>query len=232
MAERRKILIVDDEVHIVELLSMSLRQNGYDTCSASEGKGGLEAALIEQPDLILLDLMLPGLSGLELCRRLRADPRSATVPVIMLTAKSEESDKVIGLGIGADDYVTKPFSLRELLARIEATLRRAERNGASEQAFLRTGSLEVNVAGHTARLGSTILSLSPSEFFLLAELAAQPGIAVRREVLTRSASVSQDSESGRSLDVHVRKLRMKLENSGSSSVRIETVRGVGYRLRT
>ena len=126
MAEKRKVLVVDDEAHIAELLVMNLHQNGYETCVAGNGTDAMPMALAERPDLILLDLMLPGIGGLEVCRLLKTDPRTAPVPVIMLTAKSEESDKVIGLSIGADDYVTKPFSLRELLARIEALLRRTK----------------------------------------------------------------------------------------------------------
>lgn len=131
MSMRRKILVVDDEPHIVELLAMNLKQNGYDSCKAGDGPAAIERAIAEKPDLILLDLMLPGMSGLEVCRILRQDPRTARIPLIMLSAKSEESDKVIGLGIGADDYVTKPFGLRELLARIEVALRHSTALSAS-----------------------------------------------------------------------------------------------------
>jgi DNA-binding response OmpR family regulator len=231
MAEKRKILVVDDEAHILELLEMTLRQHGYEVRSAGDGSAAVEAALAEPPDLVILDLMLPGIGGLEVCRRLRADRRTAAVPVIMLTAKSEESDKVIGLGIGADDYVTKPFSLRELVARIEAALRRAGIGAASRAAPLRVGDLEVDVEGHTARMASRVLPLSPAEFAVLAELAARAGTAVRREELVRAAGLGTDTETGRSLDVHLRKLRVKLEEAGgTAAVPIETVRGVGYRL--
>lgn len=226
MAVKRKILIVDDEAHIVELLAMNLRQHGFETRTASNGLAVLDLAVTERPDLILLDLMLPGLSGLEACRILRSDPRTATVPVIMLTAKSEESDKVIGLGIGADDYVTKPFSLRELVARIEAALRRTSPVAyLAPAATLAVGPLALDEAGHEAVLDGGRLSLSPTEFDMLAVLARNKGKTVRRAELMDPA--------GRSLDVHMRNLRKKLGDTGragASGLRIETVRGVGYRL--
>jgi len=232
MAGKRKILIVDDEAHIVELLAMNLRQHGFETCTASNGLNVLDLAVSERPDLILLDLMLPGISGLEACRLLKTDSRTISVPVIMLTAKSEESDKVIGLGIGADDYVTKPFGLRELIARIEVALRRtlppaalAPAAGLAQAAVISIGSLEMDEGCHEALLGGGRLFLSPTEFDMLATLARNKGRTVRRAELMDPA--------GRSLDVHMRNLRKKLGDTGGSDdsgLRIETVRGVGYRL--
>ena len=228
MAAKRKILVVDDEDHIVELLEMSLRQNGYDTAAVRDGSSVHDAAVEHHPDLILLDLMLPGIGGLEACRILRQDPRTAGIPVIMLTAKSEESDKVIGLGIGADDYVTKPFSLRELMARIEAVLRHGRPLAAEPQDRLLVGDLTLDVGGHAARLRDEALTLSPTEFALLSALASAPGRTVRRADLQRSAGLPDGEESGRSLDVHIRNLRMKLGEDGRTGPSIVTVRGIGY----
>ncbi|MBU0927496.1 MAG: response regulator transcription factor [Spirochaetes bacterium] len=225
-AAARKILLVEDEDHIVELLSMSLGQNGFETRTVGDGALVLAAATRERPDLILLDLMLPGLGGLEVCRVLRRDPATAGIPVIMLTAKSEESDKVIGLGIGADDYVTKPFSLRELIARIEAVLRRG-RLGAEPEA-LSAGALSVDVAGHSARLGSEPLALSPTEFSILSALVKATGRTVRRAELVGDPEAGP--EAGRALDVHIRNLRKKLGGGAGSGPSIVTVRGVGYSL--
>ncbi|OHD79851.1 MAG: hypothetical protein A3J97_07065 [Spirochaetes bacterium RIFOXYC1_FULL_54_7] len=251
MAEKRKVLVVDDEVHIVELLVMNLRQNGYETRVASNGTDAMPLALAERPDLILLDLMLPGIGGLEVCRLLKTDPRTAPVPVIMLTAKSEESDKVIGLGIGADDYVTKPFGLRELLARIEALLRRTKpafRYGASlgdgfgtatgfassaseaPAETLDVGDISIDLYRHEVRCRQERISLSPIEFSLLSTMARLPGKALKRCELISQAGLSEGSESGRSLDVHVRNLRRKLGEPEGTRPRIETVRGIGYRL--
>ncbi len=226
MAGKRRILIVDDEAHIVELLAMNLKQHGFETCSASSGLEVMERAVADQPDLILLDLMLPGISGLEACRLLKTDLRTAAVPVIMLTAKSEETDKVIGLGIGADDYVTKPFGLRELIARIEVALRRTQPvAGLAPAVAIAIGPLTIDEAAHEALLEGGRLSLSPTEFGMLATLARSRGKTVRRVELMDPA--------GRSLDVHMRNLRKKLGDTGepaASGPRIETVRGVGYRL--
>lgn len=245
MAEKRKVLVVDDEIHIAELLVMNLRQNGYDTCVVANGTDAFARAVAEKPDLILLDLMLPGIGGLEVCRLLKTDPRTAAIPVIMLTAKSEESDKVIGLGIGADDYVTKPFGLRELLARIEVALRRmkpafsyggtlgpvpdATVADASAQT-LDIGDLSIDLYRHEVRQGQERIALSPIEFSLLTTMARLPGKALRRCELISQAGLSEGAESGRSLDVHVRNLRRKLGKPEGSRPRIETVRGIGYRL--
>ncbi|MFH2113596.1 MAG: response regulator [Spirochaetota bacterium] len=228
MAEKRKILVVDDEAHIAELLVMNLHQNGYETCVAGNGTDVMPMALAQRPDLILLDLMLPGVGGLEVCRLLKTDQRTAPVPVIMLTAKSEESDKVIGLGIGADDYVTKPFSLRELLARIEAALRRTKpafnygvafgnasgfakgfAPGAAETPAetLDIGDLSIDLYRHEVRRGQERIALSPIEFSLLTTMASLPGKALKRSELISQAGLSEGTAAGRSLDGHVRYLR-------------------------
>jgi len=180
------------------------------------------------PDLVLLDLMLPGMSGLEVCRLLRQDLKTARIPIIMLTAKSEESDKVIGLGIGADDYITKPFGLRELVARIEVALRHAAPPPIAAGA-LRLGNLEIDEAGHGIRLSGERVSLSPTEFALLDLLARNAGEVVKRAEIIRELGLADSQEEARSLDVHVRNLRKKLGPRGDGLEYVETVRGIGYR---
>ncbi len=230
MGLRRKILVVDDEPHIVELLVMNLRQNGYDYCTAGDGPGAIAKAIAEKPDLVLLDLMLPGMSGLEVCRLLRQDSRTTRVPVIMLTAKSEESDKVIGLGIGADDYVTKPFGLRELLARIEVALRHSSTaQTPGENTLLRAADIEIDEAGHEVRRGGERIPLSPTEFALLALMARNAGKALKRSRIIQELELAEASEEARALDVHVRNLRKKLGMRPDGGAYVETVRGVGYK---
>lgn len=221
---------MDDEPHIVELVEMHLRQSGYETCSATDGESALGLAQAEVPDLVILDLMLPGIGGLETCRLLRQDPRTARIPIIMLTAKSEESDKVIGLGIGADDYITKPFGLRELVARIEVALRHAGPARPREEGLLRIGALEVDEAGRGVSLSGSPVALSPMEFALLSLLARNLGRALRRQDIVRDLAMASSSEEARSLDVHVRNLRRKLGARPDGRAWVETVRGFGFKL--
>lgn len=236
---KRRVLIVDDEAHITELLEMSLRQHGYDALAVLDGSEAQEAAASYRPDIILLDLMIPGIGGLELCRIFRQTPTTADLPIIMVSAKSEETDKVIGLGIGADDYVTKPFSIRELMARVEAALRRGSirsdrdkpRSGQSLQNEVRfelgDASLVLNPVTRSARLNDSSLSLSPAEFQILSRLVKTPGQPAERGELIEGAGLSDDGKGGRSLDVHVRHLRQKLAEINRSP-EIRTIRGVGY----
>ena len=229
-ARRRKVLVVDDEPHIVELLRMNLRQNGFDSSAAGDGAAAMERALAERPDLILLDLMLPGMSGLETCRLLRQDPRTARIPIIMLTAKSEESDKVIGLGIGADDYVTKPFGLRELMARIEVALRHAASAPAhAGPELVAAGGLEIDLAARELRRGGERIALSPTELDLLALLARNAGRVLARQAIESELGIAGVGEEARALDVHVRNLRRKLGERPGGGEYVATVRGMGYR---
>ncbi len=223
---------MDDEPHIVELVVMHLRQSGYETYSAADGESALGLARAEGPDLIILDLMLPGMGGLEACRLLRQDPRTARIPIIMLTAKSEESDKVIGLGIGADDYITKPFGLRELVARIEVALRHSGSGPvqAGDGGLVRIGELEVDEAGREVSLSGSPIALSPTEFALLSLLARNLGRALRRQDIVKDLDLASDSEEARSLDVHVRNLRRKLGSRPDGRAWVETVRGFGFKL--
>jgi two-component system alkaline phosphatase synthesis response regulator PhoP len=248
MGVRKKILVVDDERHIVEFLVMSLRQNQYDSIIAYDGLEAVAKARAELPDLILLDSMLPGMSGVEVCRVLRQDAATGRIPIIFLTAKSEESDKVLGLSLGADDYITKPFGLRELFARIEAVLRRATPAAAPgvTAAVVGAGSaggalaaaggsalglqdLAIDAERFTVVKGGAAIPLSPTEFSLLLTLARLGGKVVSRRELADALSLGAEAADGRSLDVHLRNLRKKLGDSPKPEGYVATVRGFGLK---
>lgn len=218
------ILVVDDEPKIVRLARDYLEKNGFRVLSAGDGQGALAAARREHPDLIILDLMLPGLDGREVCRTLR---RESDVPIIMLTALSEESDQIVGLEIGADDYIVKPFSPRALVARVRAMLRRAQ-GQVKAPSVIRAGPLEVDVERHTVSLEGRPIHLTPSEFKLLTVLAHRPGQTLIREQLMDDVYGASAVGVDRSIDSHVKNLRRKLEARGQPPL-IETVYGVGYR---
>jgi len=229
-----KILVVEDDQTLLEVLKYNLRKDGFDVVTASDGVQALDVARSEKPDLILLDIMLPKLSGLDVCRALR---KEMTVPILMLTAKGAEIDKVVGLEIGADDYVTKPFSMKELLARIRAMLRRTEMfkqeesPSADEPALqiINAGDLQIDVARHSAILGGKVLDLSPKEFDLLMFLANNRGRVFEREHLLNRVWGYDYIGDTRTVDVHVRWLRQKIEIDPSRPEYIVTVRGVGYK---
>ena len=222
-----KILAVDDEDSIRELLELQLKRNGYETLTAADGQAALEQAA--QADLVLLDVMLPGIDGFEVCRRLKADPSTQAIPVIMLTAKSEEIDKVLGLELGADDYMVKPFSVRELLARIKAVLRRSQGSQPAAEQQLTIGPLVMDFSSYTARLGSERLMLTPKEYELLKLLVTNPGRAFMRDELLERVWGYEYYGDTRTVDVHIRHLRAKLAAVPELAEAIETVRGVGYR---
>jgi two-component system, OmpR family, response regulator RegX3 len=213
------ILVVEDEDAIADPLVAGLRREGYDVSRVATGEGALEAS---PADLVLLDLRLPDVDGLDVCRRLRERSR---VPIIVLTARGEEADRVVGLELGADDYVVKPYGLRELIARIRAVMRRAASFGGSEGP-LRAGELEVDERSRRATLGGRELDLTPKEFELLAALARDPGAAVSRQRLLAEVWQTSWYGSSKTIDVHVAALRRKLGDPGW----IETIRGVGFRL--
>ncbi len=220
-----RILAVDDEPDLLELVRVGLTQAGYVVETATSGSEALAALRRAPPDLILLDLMLPDLSGTELCARVRADARLAGVPIIMLTAKSEEIDRVVGLEVGADDYVTKPFSPRELALRVRAVLRR--RAPAQERArLLEHGPLRVDPESHRASVGGHEVVLTAKEFQLLVALMDRPGRVMTRERLLDEVWGSDITVTSRTIDTHLKRLREKLGIAGGL---IETVRGVGYR---
>jgi DNA-binding response OmpR family regulator len=223
------VLVVEDEPDIRDLLVLHLEHAGYRCHIAASGPQAIESVRRLTPDLVVLDVMLPGMDGLEVCRRLRADPHSAAIPVVMLTARTDEVDRVVGLEMGADDYVTKPFSPRELVARVRAVLRRTRSNAHEERSSSTTiGALVVDRDRHEVRLDGTRLSLTRTEFELLdALLEARGRLLTREQLLNRVWGYARADEIvSRTVDVHVHRLRAKLRREGE---RLVTVKGVGYR---
>ena len=226
-----RVLIVDDDPTVAEVVMSYLERAGMQVASAADGLAAIAAAAEWQPDLVLLDLMLPGIDGLEVCRRLRAE--RPDLPVIMLTARGAEEDRVLGLEVGADDYVTKPFSPRELVLRAQSVLRRAQAEYAnnSNRAFpaqLSDGDIEVDTVGHRATKRDEELNLTTREFDLLAFLLAHPGRAFSRDDLMRDVWEWEYGDKS-TVTVHVRRLREKIEDDASQPTRLVTVWGVGYR---
>lgn len=221
------ILVVEDEEDILDLVSFNLTQAGYRVLSARDGLRGLDLARSEQPDLIVLDLMLPGMAGKEVCRSLRAKESTSKIPVVMLTALAGETDRVVGFEIGADDYLTKPFSPRELVLRVGAVLRRTM-PADSVPGIVKREGLQIDPQRHTADIDGEPLSLTATEFKLLHQLASRPGRVFTRDNLLKSVWGYDYGGYGRTVDTHVRRLRKKM---GSARDLIETVRGVGYRFK-
>src|SRR6516162_8530800 len=218
-----RVLLIDDDQRLFELLASYLRQNGVTLSHAPDGGRGLAALEASTYDAVLLDVMMPGMDGLETCKRIRA---KSSVPIVMLTAKGDETDRVVGLELGADDYVAKPFSPRELLARLRAVLRRSATAG-GEPALV-AGPVQVDVAARAARVGGRAVELTGLEFDILVALARRPGRVVGREVLLEEAGRTDVTVSDRTVDVHVSHLRRKLGDDPRSPKLIKTVRGVGY----
>ena len=226
-----RVLIVDDEPSIVELVRFALEREGFVTEVAANGQQALEAVRQRMPDLVLLDLMLPGVDGLEVCRQLR---QRSNVPIIMLTARASEVDKVVGLELGADDYITKPFSPRELVARVRAVLRRAqsrETPAAVAGQELRVGDIRMDLARHEVWVKDRRVELTPKEYELLRTFMANRGMVLTRELLLDKVWGYDFVGDTRTVDVHVVRLRQKLEDDPARPRYIETVRGVGYRMR-
>ena len=224
---RDKVLVVEDERSLTEVLQYNLEKEGYEVITASDGREGLRKAQTVLPDLVLLDLMLPQMNGLDVCKELRASTRTARIPILMLTAKAEETDQIVGFAVGADDYVTKPFSVKVLLQRIKVLLRRG---AAAEPVpeLLQVGQLKLDKRGHRVTLKNEPVLLTPTEFRLLETLMRQPGRAFSRQDLMESAIGDGAIVLERTIDVHIKSLRRKLESMGDH---IETVRGVGYRFQ-
>jgi two-component system alkaline phosphatase synthesis response regulator PhoP len=223
------ILVVDDEPQIVEIVGDYLKGAGYRVLTARDGQTALALARHEHPDLVVLDLMLPGgLDGLEVCRRLRRDAVLADVPIIMLTARVEETDRLIGLELGADDYVTKPFSPREVVARVRAVLRRARGHG-PPSGVVRVGELTIDLPNRSVTVGEQPISLTPTEFDLLAVMARNPGRPFSREQLINLVYDVAYSGYDRAIDSHIKNLRRKIEPNPRQPRYVLTVYGVGYK---
>jgi DNA-binding response OmpR family regulator len=227
--KRKIVVVIEDEADIREVIEHNLSREGYQVYSSSDGENGLQLVKKKSPDIVLLDLMLPGLDGLEVCRKIKADPVTRGIIVIMVTAKGEESDIVLGLGIGADDYVTKPFSPKELIARVKAVLRRGHLN--EEQSSMERivrGEVVIDIGRHEVRVGNKPMIFTATELRLLHFLASHPGRVFTRDRLL-SRIISEDAfVVDRNIDVHIQSIRKKL---GEHRNLIETIRGVGYRFQ-
>ena len=221
------VLIVEDDPNLLEALKYNVRKEGHDAVTAVDGVQALEVARIDNPDLIVLDIMLPKMSGFEVCRILR---KEMTVPILMLTARDDEVDKVVGLDLGADDYMTKPFSMRELLARIRAMLRRVEIQTSIPETPLKFGDIEVDISHHLITKAGNVLTLTPKEFDLLTFLTKNKSLVFSRDQLLEKVWGYDYSGDTRTVDVHVRWLREKIEVSPDEPKHLITVRGVGYKL--
>jgi DNA-binding response OmpR family regulator len=220
------IVVVEDEQAIQDVIAYNLRREGYEVLLAGHGNKGLALIQSKRPALVILDLMLPGIDGLSICQQLRADPKTRSIPLMILSAKEEESDIVIGLSLGADDYLAKPFSPREMLARVKALLRRANTSRSVSDDYIQVGPLAIDFSRFEAKLSGQPLKLTATEFKLLAELAGHPGRALTREHLLNRAVGDAVVVVDRNIDVHIRSVRKKL---GDQAAMIETVRGLGYR---
>ena len=224
---KQTILIVEDEPSLIDVLTWNLEQEGFTVLSATDGRSGLQSAQANLPDLVILDLMLPVMDGLQVCAQLRNATRTQDIRILMLTARGEETDEVVGFNMGADDYVTKPFKVKPLIHRIKALLRRSESTDASLDRVERCG-IEVDRVSHVATLDGREMQLTPTEFRLLWTLIRRPGRPFNRHELMDSSRGQDANALERTIDVHVRSLRQKL---GDRSKCIDTVRGVGYRFR-
>ncbi|MEP6756030.1 MAG: response regulator transcription factor [Chthonomonadales bacterium] len=225
-----KILVVDDEQPILEAVAYTLRKEGYTALTAANAEQCMEIARNEKPNLIILDVMLPSASGFDICRMIR---KQSSVPIIMLTARAEETDRVVGLELGADDYVTKPFSMRELLARVKTILRRTNNGDAhATKQVVEAASIRIDPAKHEVTVAGKKAALSPKEFDLLHFLVTHPDQVFTRQTLLDQVWGADAYVEDRTVDVHIRWLREKVENEPSQPLRLITVRGVGYKLST
>lgn len=220
---RGRVLVVDDDAALAEMLGIVLRGEGFDPVFCGDGAAAVDAFRSAKPDVVLLDLMLPGMDGIDVCRAIRAE---SGTPIVMLTAKSDTIDVVVGLESGADDYIVKPFKPKELVARIRARIRRTDDVGAQ---VLSIGDLSIDVNGHTVRRGSDVLALTPLEFDLLACLAKKPGQVFTREALLQEVWGYRHAADTRLVNVHVQRLRAKIERDPEAPEIVLTVRGVGYK---
>jgi phosphate regulon transcriptional regulator PhoB len=227
----KKILIVEDESDLIKLLKYNLEKQGYRVNYATDGSIALAEARRDPPDLVILDLMLPGLDGLEVCRQLRRNDRFSRIPILILSARGEEADRVVGLELGADDYVTKPFSTREMIARVRALLRRNE-PAAVPRSKLQRGEIVIDPTAHSVTVSGGGVELSALEFRLLYHLASHPGMVFSRDQLLDSVWGNDRTVTPRSVDVYIRRIREKVESEPQQPTYIQTIHGVGYRFAT
>ena len=227
-----KILIVDDEEHIVELIKYNMDAAGYETITASNGAEALEKVEKEKPDLVLLDLMLPVISGIEVAKEIKSKSNLSDISIIMLTAKSEEADKIAGLDLGADDYITKPFSVKELIARVKAVLRRTSSDKHDLEEVSNFGRLKLNNARHEVIVDGNIINMTLKEYELLSILVKNKDKILKREKLLEKIWGYEAVGETRTVDVHIRYLRKKIEIDDKNPKYIETIRGIGYRFNS
>jgi len=223
------IFAVDDEVHIQQLIKYNLEASGYKVLTFESGESLLNECKTTIPDLFILDIMLPGIDGLEVCKQLHQDTRTKGIPIIMLTAKGEEFDRVLGLELGADDYIIKPFSVRELVARVKAILRRVNTSISSEAEIIKHGDIAIDCTRREVYKKGTLIEMPLKEFELLKLLVLNKGKVLSRELLLEKIWGFDYYGETRTVDVHIRYLRQKIEDDDSNPVYIETVRGIGYR---
>ena len=226
---KKLIFVVEDEVHIQQLIKYNLESGGYKTTVFDNGESLLKETKVTIPNLYILDIMLPGIDGLEVCRQLRENPLTKSVPVIMLTAKSEEFDKVLGLELGADDYIVKPFSTRELVARVKAILRRITNVSSQENESIRHGDITIDCSRREVYKSGQLLEMPLKEFELLKMLIQNKGKVLSRELLLEKIWGFDYYGETRTVDVHIRYLRQKIEYDDSNPIYIETIRGIGYK---
>ncbi|QXM05830.1 response regulator transcription factor [Crassaminicella indica] len=229
--KKKKVLVVDDEQHIIELIQFNLESNGYDVITSENGEDAIVIAQEEMPDVIILDLMLPGIDGFEACKKIRNNEKTRKIPIIMLTAKGEETDKVLGLELGADDYLTKPFSVRELIARIKAILRRFEEIPKEVVKNIKVNDIVIDVEKHEVTKNGEHIELTLKEFELLKILAKNRGKVLSRNFLLDEIWGYDYFGETRTVDVHIRHLRKKIEDNDKYPIYIETIRGIGYKMK-
>lgn len=227
MSMAKTVLVVDDETNIQELIKFNLEKNGFEVVTADNGLDALRLAETKKPDLIFLDLMLPGMDGLDVCKNIRKNPAIENIPIVMITAKSEELDKILGLELGADDYITKPFSVRELVARAKAILRRG--GFKQEEDIFRFGTVTINFREHNVIKDENKVDLTLKEFELLETLIKSKGRVMTRDFLLEKIWGYEYMGETRTVDVHVRHLRKKIEDDDKNPVYIQTIRGIGYK---
>jgi phosphate regulon transcriptional regulator PhoB len=227
METLKRIIVIDDEADIRELVTYNLKKEGFSVDTSPDGETGLSKIRKHLYDLVILDLMLPGIQGLELCKILRNDPKTSNIPIIMLTAKGEEVDKILGLEMGADDYITKPFSPRELIARVKAVLRRTKHK-TEEEKILKIGNLEIDKERYIVTISGNQVKLSATEFKLLVYLAERKGRVFSRDQLLDAIWRDEAFVEPRTVDVHIRRLRSSIEEDPANPKYIKTLRGIGY----